>query len=184
MAHRRNERVGLVMVLLAGAATVLLTPSPASACSVGSARTFEIEGAPQAGGTLEITGTGWWSTTGFMDADCSGDWTFVPVLPMTVVVDFQTMSGPRSIAIVAVVDGPTLPHQDATEDLDEQYVLDASAAIPPDATSVVAHLGRYEAEADISGAVATTVPAPPTTPAAPASAAPANAVTGSPTFTG
>lgn len=188
MAARWGARLGGAVAGLLAAATVVLIPSPASACSFAFPHDLAIAGEPEAGGTLHIVGQGFVAIEGEVDSMCGGDYTFVPAAPVTIVVDFTTLSGPRSVALTAPVSGPRIPSDD--DDLiglEANYTIDVTTAIPLDATAVVAHVAdgsETEAEATISGAVATTVPVAPAGPAAPPAAAPANAVAGSPTFTG
>lgn len=194
MANGWRSRAGLVMaglmVGLMAAVTIGLTASPASACSFAFRPDLAIVGSPQAGGNLHIIGRGFVGTDGDVSASCGGDYDFVPAPPITLIVDFTTLSGPRSVALTAPVDGPRIPHEDAEAGFEAAYTIDATTAVPPDATAVAVRVDGWfggETEAEISGAVATTVttaPVTPVAPVAPQSATPATAVAGDPSFTG
>jgi len=184
MANRWGTRIGLTMAVLVGAVTIALAATPASACSFAFPGDVTIEGRPEAGGALVLGGSGFVSIDGEVSAACGGDYDFVPAAPLTLVVDFTTLSGPRSTALVAPVTGPRIPNADWKAGDEDAYVIDVSTPIPADATAVTVHAEGWFGEpvtATVSGAVATTVPVTPTTPA---SAAPADAVAGSPRFTG
>lgn len=175
------------MAALVGASVIALAPTPASACSFVFPKDIAVVGSPEAGGTLRIVGRGFVAIDGEVSASCGGDFDFVPAPPVTVVVAFTTLSGPRSIALTAPVTGPRTPREEAEPLLQASYTIDVTTPIPLDATAVTVRVEFEEVDATISGAVATTVPPAPTTPAAPsvpAAATPATAVAGSPSFTG
>lgn len=169
------------MAVLVGSATVGLTPTPASACSFSFLGRLAVEGRPQAGGTLSIAGSGFVAIDGELTAGCGGDYAFVPADPVRLVVDFATLSGPRSVVVVATPTGPRIPHEQAEPGFDDAFGFKIEAAIPTDATAVQVRAQGLLVDpvsAAISGAGATTVPV------APPEAAPALAETGKPTFTG
>ena len=181
MRNRRWGRIGTASALVVATVSVaVLAPTPASACSFAPPR-VEVVGEPTAGGTLELAGSNWFHAPGGVNSLCQG--TILPLDPVTLVLHFTTLSGPRAVAMTARVDGPVGTVVDQTT-----YTFVAQAPIPPDATAVDVEVSSQAYEVDlmaaITGAVATTVPPAPTTPAAPATAAPANAVSGSPSFTG
>lgn len=182
MVERRSRvAMAMAMAVLVAAATIVFTPSSASACSFAPASTT-IAGEPHAGGTLELEGRNWFYAPDGVGAMCEG--TILPLGPVTIVVSFTTLSGPRSVASMAEVSGESSNQIDQSS-----YTFRAEVAIPPDATAVEveATSGGFRATdtALISGAAATTVPQAPTSrPDAPTAATPATAVSGDPSFTG
>lgn len=194
MAMRGRSSIGLAMamavVVVVGAATIALTPSPASACSFtpptlglqGYALSGEGIRGPGlvAGARMSIGGIGYFTIDGEVFPNCSGDYDFVPRPPVTVVVEFQTLSGPRSTTVIAEVSKARIPREEADDALPDQFHIEVDILIPGDATSVRVQADSLRVEQEITGAVATTVPIAPGGSAA-AGAAP---VDGSPTFTG
>lgn len=190
MGGARRTAIGSAMAVLVSAAVIGLTPSAASACSfvpptlglIGhypDGTPFRVPGL-MAGAPMTITGMGFFTVDGELLPDCSGDYDFVSQPPVTLVIDYTTLSGPRSTAVVAEVSDARIPREDADDALADQFHISVDVPIPADATSVVVHAGSVEAASDIEGAVPTTVPAgnggSDATPAAP--------VSGNATFTG
>ena len=159
---RRGRSIWFVAALTVASAVALVPASPASACSFIPPM-VAIEGTPTAGGTLLISGNGWFTIDGEVDGMCQGDYTFRARTPVTVVVRWTTLSGPRSQAVTATVD---TPDRQPDEFVDGDFTFAVQVPIPVDATAVTVDAdgeGTATDTATIAGATATTV-APAATP--------------------
>lgn len=181
MAVRRWKAMAAVMAT-ASLTLVGVAGSRAEACSLAGPA-FTVPDSVEAGSTLEISGTRFFTITGNLGADCGGDFRLVALTDVEVTVVFTRVSGESTVRVPASVSGPA---EGSTElyDGDRFTIGPLEVAVPDDATSAeISAEQAYPSTVVVTGAeLPTTTVVPPAIDApTPAPAAP---VPGEPDFTG
>jgi hypothetical protein len=169
-------------------ALVGVSASRAEACSLaGPALT--VPGTAEAGGTLEISGIGFFTLEGDLGADCSGDFRLVALTDVEVRVEFARLSGSSTVRLAAPVSGPAGGSPDLI-DGDRFTIGPLEVPVPDDATSATVSSEQANAvTVTITGAdpsTTTTLATPSVDTPAPGPEAPdpAAPVPGAPRYTG
>lgn len=183
MWGRRPVRRGLVAVaaVLGGAtavggAAVLSDAPPAGACTLAGSM-LTLPESVAAGGTLTISGQGFFDIDGEVGADCGGDYQLVPREGVVITVTFQTPSGPKVVELDAPVTA-------GDEGAAERFTVGPfEVDVPGDATAATVRSGGAWRTYDVAvtggpTTTTTTTNAPPSEPPA------ADPLDGTPGYTG
>lgn len=169
----RRSLVAAILAVSTLVGTVGTPSAPASACSLVGPR-LEVPASVAAGGTLSITGRGFFDVVGDLGADCGGDHEFVAKTGVVVTVRFETLGDPVIVSLPAPVD-----------DADGEFTIGPlDVPVPADARSAAVSTSEGFGEplvVDVVGLVVTDTEAPAAPPAAPP---PARPVAATPTFAG